>query len=333
MKKLLNLLLALTIVASAAFAAASQQGGSGPSYPTKPVTCIVPYAPGGGSDTLVRAVMKSIKLPNNQSMVAVNVEGAAGFTGGMRAYNSPADGYTIMTHNTLDLLSYFQSGQDTVPIITEGTTIALVVTDYNVISTNKIAAAEYGWKSIEDVVAWCKANPGKKLRWGTTGAQNDNWISSQRVARELGIFDSFTFTPYDSGAATRTASLQNEVEVSMNTASEVPGVVASGDNIPLLVVNSTRIKSLPNTPTTQEKGIKVTTTKPRGFFGPKGMNSEHVKVLSDALKTVCDDPEFQDTIVKLGFDVVFMDSATAKQKTNEWLAELQPFYDEFKKNR
>jgi len=330
MKKFFSLILVLAIVAPAVFATGGSQQG-GPSYPSKPITCIVPYAPGGGSDTLVRAVMKSIKLPNSQTFVAVNVEGAAGFTGGMRAYNSAPDGYTIMTHNTLDLLSYFQSGQDTIPIITEGTTIALVVTDYNVISTNKIAAAEYGWKNVEDVVAWCKANPDKKLRWGITGSQNDNWISSQRVAKALGIFDSFIYAPYDSGATCRTASLGNEVQLSTNTASEIPGVVASGDNIPLLVINSTRINSNRNIPTTLEKGINVTTTKPRGFFGPKGMNPAHVKVIADALKAVCDDREFQETIMKLGFDVVFVDSATAKDKTREWLAELQPFYDEFKK--
>ena len=328
MKKIFSLLLALTLVTSAIFAA-GQQGGAA-SYPTRPITCIVPYAPGGGSDTLVRAVMRSISLPNNQSMVALNVDGAAGFTGAMRAYNSAADGYTIMTHNTLDLLSYFQSGQDTVPIITEATTIALVVTDYNVISTNRLAAAEYGWRTIEDVVAWLRANPTARLRWGTTGAQNDNWISSQRVARELGIFDQIIFTPYDSGAATRTASLQNEVHISMNTAAELPGVVASGDNIPLLVVNNARISSLPDTPSTLEKGINVVTTKPRGFFGPRGMNPEHVRVIADALKTVCDDPEFQDTMKQLGFDVVFVDGTAARQLTTQWLAELQPFFDEFR---
>jgi len=331
MKKIFSLVLALTLVASAVFAAAGQQAG--PSYPTKPITCIVPYAPGGGSDTLVRNVMKFITLPNGQSWVALNIEGAAGFTGAMRAYNSPPDGYTIMTHNTLDLLSYFQSGQDNIPIITEATTIALVVTDYNVISTNKTAAAEYGWKTIEDVVAWFKAHPDQRLRWGVTGANNDNWISSQRVAKALGIFDNINFVPYDSGATVRTASLQNEVPLSMNTASEVPGVVASGDNIPLLVVNSTRIKSLPNTPSTMEKGINVTTTKPRGFFGPKGMNPAHVKILADALKVVCDDPQFKDAMAKLGFDVLYADSATAVAQTKTWLAELQPFYDELKKSK
>ena len=331
MRKFYILVLALAFAAGTVFAGGKQDA---PSYPTKPITCIVPYAPGGGSDTLVRSVMKAIKLPNNQSMVAVNVDGAGGYTGAVRAYNSAPDGYTIMTHNSMDLMSYYQSGQDTIPIINECTTIALAVTDYFVISTNKIASAEYKWKTIEDVVAWCKANPAKKLRWGISGsAQGDNMINSIRVTRALGIYDSFTYVPYDSGATVRTAGMSNEVQISGNTAAELPGVVASGDNIPLIVVNDKRIKSLPNTPCTVEKGMNITTTKPRGFFGPKGMNPEHVKVISDALKTVCDNPEFQDSMAKLGFDVVFRDSAASKKLADDMLKELKPYFDEFKQKK
>ena len=326
MKKFFSLLLALCIAAPAIFAAAGQQ--STPAYPTKPITCVVPYAPGGGSDTLVRSVMKSIKLPNNQTMVALNIEGSGGFTGAMRAYNSPADGYTIMTHNTLDLIAFSQSGVDNIPILTECTTLALLVTDYSLVSTNKIAAAEYGWKTIEDVVAWCKANPDKKIRLGTSGSQQgDNMINSTRIARGLGIFDSVNFVLYDSGAAARTAGMSNEVQLSVNTASELPGVVASGDNIPLLVINDKRIKYYPDVPTTVEKGVNVTISKPRGFFGPKGMNPAHVKVIEDALRAVSNDPEFLESMDKLGFDVIFVGGEEAKKKAEGWLAEMKPFYN------
>jgi tripartite-type tricarboxylate transporter receptor subunit TctC len=125
--------------------------------------------------------------------------------------------------------------------------------------------------------------------------------------------------------------MANEVQISTSTASEVPGVVASGDYIPFLVINSTRIKSLPNVPATAEKGINVVTTKPRGFFGPKGMNPAHVKVIADAIKVVCDNTEFQESMAKLGFDVVFVDSAKALEQTKNWIKDLQPFFDEFKK--
>jgi tripartite-type tricarboxylate transporter receptor subunit TctC len=110
-------------------------------------------------------------------------------------------------------------------------------------------------------------------------------------------------------------------------------VGASGDNIPLMVVNDVRIASNPIVPTTVEKGVNVTTAKPRGYFGPHGMKESDVKVLSDALKAVCDDPEFQTTIKKLGFDVNYVDGPAAVAKTEAWVAELQPYFDEFKQQQ
>jgi len=330
MKHFLKLFLVLTLVVSAVFVGCQRASGS---YPTKPITSIVPFAPGGGSDTLVRAVMKSLKLPNNQSMVAVNVEGAGGFIGAMQSFNAAPNGYNIMTHNMLDLISYYLTGQDTIPIWSESTIIALLVTDYNVIATNKIASEEFGWKTIEDFVAWIKANPNRRINWGTSaGNLGDNMIASVSIARALGIEDSINFVLYDSGAAARTAALQNEIQIAVNTAAEIPGVVASGDSIPLMVVNKNRITSLPNVPTTVEKGIDFALNKPRGFFGPRGMNPEHVRVLEDALRTVSNDPEFRQTIALLGFDVQFVDGATARQQADEWFAIMKAFADEVRNN-
>jgi tripartite-type tricarboxylate transporter receptor subunit TctC len=323
MKKTLCIMVSLALIASAAFAG-GQQGGS---FPSKPVTCIIPYAPGGGSDILTRAVMKSIKLPNGQPLVGTNIEGAAGFTGAMNLANKAPDGYNIMTHNPADLLSYALSGQDNMPLYSSFETVALVVSDYNVITTNKTFAGKNGIKTIEDVVAWVKANPNEKLRWGMVGEKTINNVDSKRVARALGIYDNIVFVPYDGGANSRTAALANEIQLETCTASEIPGVVASGDNIPLLVINPTRVKSYPNVPSTLEKGIEVTTAKPRGYFAPKGTDPAILKALSDALKAATEDPEFVKLMEEnLKFDVNFVDGPTAKQTMAEWYTELKPFY-------
>jgi len=323
MKRVVCVALA-TALAASAFAGGGQQGG----YPSKPVTCIIPYAPGGGSDTLTRAVMKSIKLPNGQPLVGVNTEGAAGYTGAVRTFNSAPDGYTIMTHNPADLLAYALSGQDNIPLYSQLETIALVVSDYNLVCTNKTAANANGWKSIEDVVAWVKAHPTEKLRWGTVGQKTINMIDTKRIAQALGIADSIIFVPYDGGANSRTAALANEIQLETCTASEIPGVVASGDNIPLMVVNASRIKSYPNVPTTVEKGVNVTTAKPRGYFAPKGTPAEIVTALSSALKDVAATAEFKTLMEdQLKFDVNYVDGAAAKKQMVDWFAELKPYYD------
>jgi tripartite-type tricarboxylate transporter receptor subunit TctC len=246
----------------------------------------------------------------------------------MNLANKPADGYTIMTHNPADMLSYALSGQDAMPLYANLEVIAMMVSDYNLVCTNKTFAAKNNISTIEDVVAWAQAHPGEKLRWGMVGEKTINNVDSKRIARELGIFDSIVFVPYDGGSSSRTASLGNEIQLETCTASEIPGVVASGDNIPLLVVNGERIKSYPDVPTTVEKGVNVTTAKPRGYFAPKGTKPEILKVLSDALKAVSEDPGFV-TLMEdsLKFDVNFVDGADTKRTMSEWYTELKPFYD------
>jgi tripartite-type tricarboxylate transporter receptor subunit TctC len=325
MKKTLCILATLALFALTTFA------NAGTEYPAKPVACIIPYAPGGGSDTLTRAVMKAIKLPNGQPLVGTNIEGAAGFTGAMNLANKAPDGYNIMTHNPADLLSYALSGQDGMPLYSSLETVALVVSDYNLICTNKTFAGDNGIKTIEDVVAHIKANPSQKLRWGTVGEKTINMIDTKRIAQALGIADNIVFVPYDGGANSRTASLANEIQLETCTASEIPGVVASGDNIPLLVVNAVRIKSFPNVPSTVEKGIQVATAKPRGYFAPKGANPAALKILSNALKAVSQDPEFVALMEdKLKFDVNYVDGPAAKEMMANWFKELKPYYDAIK---
>ncbi|MDR1862361.1 MAG: tripartite tricarboxylate transporter substrate binding protein [Treponema sp.] len=331
MKRILCLVLTAAVLSAAVFAGGQQGSEGGDKFPAKPVTCIIPYAPGGGSDVLTRGVMKYIKLPNGQPLVGRNIEGAGGYTGAIQAYNSAPDGYTILTHNPMDLLAYDLSGQDALPLWSQAECIAIVVADYNLVTTNKTAASQNGWKTIEDVVAWVKAHPGQKLKWGMVGAQTVNMVDSQRVARALGIFDSITFVPYDGGANTRTAALANEIQLETCTAAEIPGVVASGDNIPLLVINDTRIKSFPAVPSTVEKGIKIATAKWRGYFAPKGTPAPVMQVLSAAFKQVTDDPEFvSNTENNLKFDVRYVEGQAAKAQMQKWHDELKPFFDEFK---
>jgi tripartite-type tricarboxylate transporter receptor subunit TctC len=326
MKKTLVVIASLALLTASVVFAQARRG-----YPTKPVTCIIPYAPGGGSDVLTRAVMKAIKLPNGQPLVGTNIEGAAGYTGAMNLFNKAKDGYNIMTHNPADLLAYALSGQDKLPLYSQLETVALVVSDYNLVCTNKTFASRNNIKTIEDVVAYLKANPTVKLRWGTVGQTTINMIDTKRIAQALGIENRIVFVPYDGGANSRTASLANEIQLETCTASEIPGVVASGDNIPLLVVNGTRIRAYPTVPSTVEKGIKVSTAKPRGYFAPKGTPSAVLKELSDALRAVTQDPEFVSLMENnLKFDVNYMDGPAAKAMMAAWYKELKPYYDAIK---
>ena len=264
MKKVFAVLLALVVAGTLFAAGGGQSGGGAPSYPTRPIQCIIPYPPGGGSDVLTRAIMKDIKMA--QPLVAINVEGGAGLVGAQQAYDSRPDGYTILAHNPVDVMGFDLSGLTDIALWRELETVAMVVTDYNVICTNRNS----GWRSLEDAVAWIKANPNERVRWGVSGQRSINMVDSHRVARALGIFDNIVFVPFDGGAGTRRALLSDEVRIETTTVSEIVAVAAAGDNVPLLVIGPQRAKSQPNVPCTVEKGINVTTIKWRGYYAPKG---------------------------------------------------------------
>ena len=92
--------------------------------------------------------MEYIELPNNQKLVAVNVEGASGFTGAMQAFNSKNDGYTILAHNPMDVVSYSLSGTTDVELWDELETVCGIVDDFNVLVTNP----QSGWTTLEEAL-------------------------------------------------------------------------------------------------------------------------------------------------------------------------------------
>ncbi|MDR1933389.1 MAG: tripartite tricarboxylate transporter substrate binding protein [Spirochaetales bacterium] len=323
MKKILAIL--LTLLVSAALFTGCGSKGADPNFPEKPVQCIIPYAPGGGSDVLTRAIMKDLKMA--QPLVAVNIEGGSGLVGAYQVFDAKADGYTILAHNPVDLIGFDLGGLSDEPLWDELETLAMVVADYNVISTNKFS----DWKTIEDVVAWTKANPGQKIKWAVSGARSVNMADTQRIAQALGIFDNITFVPYDGGAGTRKALLGDEARLETTTASEIKALVASGDNIPLLVVSGERIKSQPDLPSTLEKGIDVTTVKWRGYYAPKGTPRAVMDYLENALKEVATNPAFVDFVENnLNFTANFVGGAAAKQQIVKWTEELRPFFEDLK---
>ncbi len=322
MKKLLFALLFVALVFPL-FAAGEAETAQ---YPKEPVQVIIPYAPGGGSDILTRAIMKYIDMP--KPLVAINIDGAAGMIGAMSAYNSPNKGYHILAHNPMDVVSYSLSGQTNIELWDKLETICFVVDDFNVVSTNK----QSGWTSIEEVIAYAKANPGK-IKWGMSGSQTVNAADTVRVVEALGLTDYVTLVPYDGGAASKTALMGNHIQMETNSSADIRTSVASGDTIPLIVISSYRAKALPEVPTTLEMGINVTTSKPRGYYAPPGTPQEAIDYLASAMEKVVENPEFVATVESLGLEAHFVDGPTGHKMVSEWVEELLPVYKQLSVGR
>lgn len=292
-------------------------------YPEKPVQVIIPYGPGGGSDILTRTIMKYIELPNEQNLVAINVDGAAGYIGAQQAANAKNDGYSILAHNPMDLVSYTLNKTTEEPLWEDMVMICSVVDDFNVITTSP----KTGWTSIEDVVEAIKGQP-EKVKWGTVGSKNVNFGDTLRVAKALGIENDVTVIPYDGGAACKTALMGGHIQLETNSASDIRTSVESGDAIPLMVIGDRRAESLPGVPSTKELGFDIITTKPRGYYAPAGTDPAIIEMLATAIEKVTQNPEFNKTVKGLGLEVNFVRGQEMQSQITDWVVTLQPIFDE-----
>ena len=327
MKKIVLVLLVLILVGGMTFAAGKKEAGGSAdglgNYPSKPIQCIVPYAPGGGTDVFVRTLLKYVSLP--QPIAVVNIEGASGLVGAMQGYNSPNDGYTIIAHMSMDLIGMTLSKQSQVELWKELEPICWAVTDYNGTFTSK----DSGFKTIEDVVAFAKAHPGE-LIWGNVGARSINMVLAMRTIEGLGLKDLVRLVPYDGGAQIRTALMGGHVQVSNNSIGDYDSIIKSGDAIPLMLISEKRTNLSPNTPTTVEKGLKdVTTLVPRGFYAPKGTNPAQLKYLEQAFKAAIENPSFVSDITKVSTDAYFLSGAEVREHDKRAFEQLKPYFDSF----
>ena len=332
MKKAMSLVLAVLMLCGLLSGCGGNSGnsnsGSGNSgssgadgYPKKDVQIIIPYAPGGGSDNLVRGTMQYLELGANA--VPINVEGASGYIGALQGFNSSNDGYTIMTHNEMDLISYSMSGQAEVDLYKDLEYICDVVTDYNLLCTSP----DTGWTTAQEAIDYINANPGT-VTVGCTGSNNVNYGTTMELLKAMGVYDKVTIVPYDGGAASETALQGNHIQLEVNSLADTASYIAAGTNIPLLVCNEERIDAYPDLPCTVENGFNVTYGKPRGFFAPKGTDAAVLSYISGKMKEVCDKPEFVEAMANLGFTVAYVDGPAAKERTLAWAESLTPVFEE-----
>ena len=123
------------------------------------------------------------------------------------------------------------------------------------------------------------------------------------------------------------------MQLSVNTGADIQSAVESGDEIPLLVISDRRSQSLPDTPCTKELGYDVVTTKPRGLYAPKGTSQEQIDIISEAVKNVCENEEFQQRILDLGLEVNYVPGDELQTKIDGWVEDIKPVFEEMKKQQ
>jgi tripartite-type tricarboxylate transporter receptor subunit TctC len=253
-------------------------------YPERPITMVVAYAPGGGTDLVARLIAPYIEkyLGNGARIVVSNKLGAGGAIGFAELAKAPADGYTIGFLNTPNLVS--------IPIERETSftwksydLLGNLIDDpgaFTVNTSNPI-------RTLKELAAYAKDNPGK-VTVGTTGVGSDDHLSMLIFAKASGL--KMTHVPYKGSGEVRAALASDQLVVGAINVGEALQYIKGGSPIRILGQMSKERTSLaPNIPTFIEQGYNMESASLRGLAAPKGLPADvHAKLVKAVAQAAAD---------------------------------------------
>jgi tripartite-type tricarboxylate transporter receptor subunit TctC len=264
------------------------------SYPTKPIRIIVPAAPGGPTD--IPARLASQILPKlGQPTVVENRPGAGGAIGARAVVSASPDGYTLLTGNTSVLAVYpavsASAGYDP---IKDFEAVAKVSESYQILVLNP----SLPWKTVGELVAYAKANPGK-LNYAHTGPGGLPHLTGELFKSRAGV--DIVGVAYKSGGESVTAVLSKQVQMTFESITILLPLIREGKVRALAITSRTRTPLAPDLPTMIEAGVpdyEVTTFN--GIVAPKGTPKPIVNLLNTTLNEGLKSKENQELIARLG---------------------------------
>ncbi|TLM88272.1 tripartite tricarboxylate transporter substrate binding protein [Pseudarthrobacter sp. NamE5] len=277
-------LVAALLVSSCAQPQTTTTGAS--EFPTKPMNMVISFAAGGSTDVGARLIAKGLEDKLGQPVVAENKAGASGQVGNSALVSAKADGYTVGTVSLAGtLLSYLDPDRGASYKGDSFKPVALYVQDPQVF----VVSPNSPYKSLEELVAAAKADPGK-LRVATSGIATQDHVAKVLFEEMSGT--KFAPVHFSDGAApATTAFLGNNVEILITNVGDVKDMVANNQARVLGVASAERNDFLPDAPTFKEQGYDFELASSRGFVVPGGTPDDVVAKISDAIGDVMDDEE------------------------------------------
>ncbi len=309
--------LAATVLATLSGGAAAQN------YPRRPVEMVIPFGVGGASDIFARQYSQIVEKYLGKPLVPVNKGGAGTIEGLLYAFSAPADGYTIL-EITPSLLIVEAQNKSSVKFRKEFEPILKVQADVVLFGV----AAKSNLKTIDDVLAFAKANPKKLKIGGLSPGGLDDYIANG-FARAAGI--QWTYVPYKSGSELKAAVLGGELDIYQDKLISFMGLTESGDVRPLVVLNDKRldIPALKDVPSSVEKNVNFTQGSWRAFVVKKGTPEPVKKIIIDAFQKAYDDPAYK-ALEKKEMTNIVPGYMKAEEFRKSWDVEFEAYSTVFK---
>lgn len=267
-------------------------------WPTKPVSLVVPFPPGGTTDVLARSLGEKLSQGLGQPVIVENRPGAGATLGAGQVANAKPDGYTLLmgaVHHTIATSVYKKLPYDFQKSFAPITTVALVP---NVLVINANTPA----KSVAELVALAKAQPGK-LGYGSNGNGTAQHLIGTRFQNLTGT--ELIHIPYKGSAPMATDLLGGQITMSFDTVTPVLQHIQAGKLRALAVTTAKRSSVLPNVPTLDEAGLKgfdIGTWF--GVLAPAATPKDIVSRLNTEMVKVVQSPEFRKRMDEIGAEPV-----------------------------
>ena len=287
-------ILPLALCAGLLFGAAPAVGAGFPEK-GKPITFIVPVAPGGANDVAARLLAPLVEKELGTPFQVVNRPGAGVQVGTTAIATAKPDGYTvgyiifapaITTPLDPDRKSIFNrnsfqplGGHFMFPVVLS-------------------VGANSPYKSVKEIIDAAKAKPGS-IKVATTGILGTPHLASLQLQRAAGV--KFASVQFQGGAPAVTALLGGHVDVALNPLSEVVSQAKAGAIKVLGIFGKSQSPLLPGTKTMEAQGYKVYMTGASGVCAPAGVSKEVVQAYSSAIKKAVTHPEHQKKLVEFGY--------------------------------
>ena len=287
-----SLLVAACVALSFATSAAIGQ-----SYPSRPVTMIVPASAGGPTDAIARVMSERMTANLGGTVLVDNVAGAAGSIGVGKVARAAPDGYTLgigqWSHYVLNGATY----ELQYDLLADFAPIALIVTGpLLIVSRNDLPA-----NNLAELIAWLKANPDKATA-GTGGIGTPGHISGIFFQKMTGT--SFQFVPYRGTAPALRDLLAGQIDIMIDQASNVLPQLNAGAIKGFAVTARERLASAPQVPTVAEAGLPdLLVSVWHGLWAPKATPADIIAKLNAAVVTSLAEPMTKEKLAALGQDI------------------------------
>lgn len=273
-------------------------------YPSRPITIVAPFPPGGVADLTARPVAAAMEQVLKNPVVVVNKTGAAGAVGMAFVANSKPDGYNLlMALSSISIIPEADKLFERKPAYTmdQLIPIALISADPTIF----VVSADRPWKNVKEFVDDAKKRPGQ-ISYSSSGVYGTLHMATEMLSHAAGV--NLKHVPYSGAGPALTAILGGHVDSLASGPAVLIPQIKAGKLRPLAGWGAKRVEALPDVPTFKELGYDIEFYIWAGLFAPRGTPQPVMKRIRESVRQAVQTPEFKAAMEKLQTPIAYLDA-------------------------